>query len=50
MTIDKIIDYILQIQDEIHKDPSNINVVFWVGTGTIKSILEELKGAENEEK
>ena len=41
----EIIDYIDQLQAEADKGATDINVLFWVGTNTIK---ERLKGAEHE--
>ena len=42
-----IIKYIDQLQEEADKGATDINVLFWVGTNTIK---EKLKGAEDEKK
>lgn len=42
-----IIEYIDQLQEEADKGATDINVLFWVGTNTIK---ERLKGVEDEKK
>ena len=41
----EIIEYIDQLQKEADTGATDINVLFWVGTNTIK---ERLKGAEDE--
>lgn len=45
MKVKDILDYIDNIQHEADKGATDINVLFWVGTNTIK---ERLKGAEDE--
>ena len=42
----KIIDYIDQIQEEADKG-ADINVLFWVGTNTIKKMLEDTKNSKS---
>lgn len=37
----EILDYINQLQKEAEHGTDSINVLFWVGTNTIKKMLEE---------
>ena len=37
----EIIDYINQLQEEADKNVADINVLFWIGTNTIKEMLEK---------
>ena len=37
----KIIEYINQLQEEAEHGTDSIEVVFWIGTNTIKEMLEE---------